>query len=183
MRIRASASFSVLFLSLATPLLLHAQFQEPTKSELQIASDPLAPGAAAVYLYREEQDLGTKREITYYDRIKVLTEKGKEAATISIPYVRGYGKIAKVEGRTIHADGTVIPLTATPDDLMDVKTKNFQKRCGDVHAAERGGGQRSGVQGGDSRCVGGPAAMEPATELFRAQGALSLRFCIYRLPA
>lgn len=57
----------------------------------------------------------------------MLTEKGKELATVSIPYVRGYGKITKIEGRTIHPDGTVIPLTATPDDLMDVKSKGYQK--------------------------------------------------------
>ncbi len=31
-----------------------------------------------------------------------------------------------IQGRTIHADGSVIPLTAKPADLMDVKSKSFQ---------------------------------------------------------
>jgi hypothetical protein len=115
---------AIVLCCLAAPL-LHAQFQEPTKQELQMTADPQAPGAAAVYLYREEQDLGSKRAIVYYDRIKVLTEKGKEAATISIPYV--HWKVEKIEGRTIHADGTVIPLTAKPEDLMDFKSKGYQE--------------------------------------------------------
>ena len=31
------------------------KFQEPTKAELQMTSDPKAPGAPAVFLYREER--------------------------------------------------------------------------------------------------------------------------------
>lgn len=116
----------VVLLCVAAPL-ARAQFQEPTKEELQMTADPQAPGAAAVYLYREEQDLVPRNTIIYYDRIKVLTEKGKELATVSLPYVRGEGKIEKIQGRTIHADGTVIPLTATPSDLMDIKSKHFQE--------------------------------------------------------
>jgi hypothetical protein len=105
---------------------LHAQFQEPTKEELQMTSDAKAPGAAAVVLYREER---TDDQIHYraiYERIKVLTEKGKEAATIRIPYEKGVFKITDIQGRTIHADGTVVPLTAKPSDLTDVKVKDFQ---------------------------------------------------------
>jgi hypothetical protein len=39
-------------------------------------------------------------------------------ATISVPYVPGADKVTKIEGRTIHPDGTVIPLTVKPDDLL-----------------------------------------------------------------
>jgi len=37
-----------------------AQFQEPTKEELQMTSDPKAPGAKAVYLYLEDQQDDSK---------------------------------------------------------------------------------------------------------------------------
>ncbi|MFP5237162.1 MAG: DUF3857 domain-containing protein [Acidobacteriota bacterium] len=116
----------VVLLCVAAPV-ARAQFQEPTKEELQMTADPKAPGAAAVYLNYEAQDLVPQNTIIHYERIKVLTEKGKELATVSIPYVLGYGKITKIEGRTIHPDGTVIPLTATPADLMDVRSKGYQK--------------------------------------------------------
>ncbi len=114
------------FLALAAPCLLHAQFQEPTKEELQMTADPKAPGADAVYLYREETSDDALHYHGYYERIKVLTEKGKETATIRLPYEHGEFKVTDIRGRTIHADGTVVPLTAKPADLVDLKTKNYQ---------------------------------------------------------
>jgi len=110
-----------------SPILVRAQFQEPTKDELQMTSDPKAPGAAAVYLYREETTDDKLHYHSYYERIKVLTEKGKELATIKIPYEHGNFKVTDIHGRTIHADGTVIPLTSKAADLVDVKTKDYQE--------------------------------------------------------
>jgi hypothetical protein len=115
-----------LLLVVAPSTLLRAQFDNPTKEELQMTADPAAPGAAAVYLYREETTNDNQHYHTYYERIKVLTEKGKELATIRVPYERGQFTVADIKGRTIHADGTIIPLTAKPSDLMDFKTKNLQ---------------------------------------------------------
>jgi hypothetical protein len=105
---------------------LHAQFHEPTKEELQMTSDPKAPGAGAVYLYREETVDDRLHFHETYARVKILAEKGKELATVHVPYERGNFKVTDIRGRTIHSDGTVIPLTAKPSDLMEVKSKNFQ---------------------------------------------------------
>lgn len=110
-----------------SPLVLRAQFQEPTPDELKMTSDPKAPGADAVYLYREEATDFPQQSRSYYSRIKVLTEKGKELATVQIPFERGYTKVEKVEGRTIHANGTVIPLAVKPEDLVDIKSKYYQE--------------------------------------------------------
>lgn len=120
--------FDCLFLSiaLASPLLVRAQFQAPTDDELKMTADPKAPGAAAVYLYREETTDDDRHFHTYYARIKVLTEKGKDLATVRIPYERGESKVEHIEGRTIHADGKVIPLSVKPEDLVDIKTKHLQ---------------------------------------------------------
>ena len=117
---------ALLLLAIASPSLLLAQFQQPTDEELKMTADPKAPGAAAVYLYREETTDDNLHFHSYYERIKVLTEKGKELATIHIPYQHGDFKVTDIKGRTIHADGTVIPLTTKPSDLMDIKTKNLQ---------------------------------------------------------
>jgi hypothetical protein len=112
--------------ALASPLVLRAQFQAPTDEELKMTSDPKAPGAAAIYLYREETTDDDLHFHTYYARIKVLAEKGKDLATVQIPYERGESKVKHIEGRTIHSDGTVIPLTVKPEDLVDIKTKHLQ---------------------------------------------------------
>lgn len=126
MRIRVLFRLLLALSCLGPCYLLHAQFQEPTKEELQMTSDPKAPGAAAVVLYHEEREDDSIHYESIYERIKVLTEKGKEAATIRIPYQKGLFKVTDIQGRTIHADGTVVPLAAKPSDLTDVKVKDFQ---------------------------------------------------------
>jgi hypothetical protein len=126
MRTHAFIRLALLLLALAAPTHVHAQFQEPTPEELKMTADPKAPGAAAVYLYREETTDDSLHFHSYYERIKVLTEKGKEQATIRIPYEHGDFKVTDIKGRTIHADGTVIPLTTKPTDLMDFKTNSRQ---------------------------------------------------------
>jgi len=127
MRIHAVVlALALLSLVLASPALLRAQFQAPTPEELKMTADPKAPGAAAVYLYREETTDDALHYHSYYERIKILTEKGKEQATIRTPYERGNFKVTDIKGRTIHADGTVVPLTAKPTDLMDFKSNSMQ---------------------------------------------------------
>jgi hypothetical protein len=116
----------LLLLVLASPSLVHAQFQDPTPDELKMTADPKAPGADAVYLYREETTDDKLHFHGYYERIKILTEKGKELATISIPYEHGAFKVADIRGRTIHADGSIFPLLAKPADLVDEKSKGHQ---------------------------------------------------------
>ena len=126
MRSRIAVFCSLLCVTFTFPVLLSAQFQAPAKEELEMTTDPKAPGADAVYLYREEKTDDNLHYHSYFMRIKVLTEKGKELATVRIPYERRSFKVTDIQGRTIHSDGTVVPLTAKPSDLTDVKTKGFE---------------------------------------------------------
>jgi Domain of Unknown Function with PDB structure (DUF3857)/Transglutaminase-like superfamily len=126
MRLQGGMRFAALVLALLSPGVLRAQFQEPSKEERQMTADPKAPGASAVYLYLEDITDQSNKTRSYYERIKVLTEKGKEMATVHLPYEPSSDKIADVEGRTVHPDGTVIPLTDKPSYLVDVKTKGYQ---------------------------------------------------------
>jgi len=145
MRFRPFLYVSVLAVAVGAPLVSFAQFQAPTDAELKMTDDPKAPGADAVYLYREETQDDNIGFQSVYERIKVLTEKGKELATVRIAYQRhfsygdrtgdrdaenrasyvdrisGHMEVAAISGRTIHSDGTVIPLTTTAADLTDVK--------------------------------------------------------------
>jgi hypothetical protein len=126
MRSKGALLASLCTLTCAFPVVLSAQFQSPSKEELEMTSDSKAPGADAVYLYREEKTDDNLHYHSYYVRLKVLTEKGKELATVRTPYERRNFKVTDIQGRTIHRDGTVIPLTTKPSDLTDVKTKDFQ---------------------------------------------------------
>ena len=117
---------AVLLLAVLSPALVYAQFQPPTPDELKMTADAKAPGADAVYLDVEEIANDPMHYQSYYARIKVLTEKGKELATVTIPYLKGNKKVADIKGRTIHADGTVIPLTVKPEDLLSQKSGENQ---------------------------------------------------------
>ena len=113
-------------LAAVSPAFVCAQFQPPNPDELKMTSDPKAPGAAAVYLDYEEIDHDDKQSRNYYARIKVLTEKGKDAATVEIPYWGGELSVGSISARTIHPDGTVIPLTVKPEDLLVKKYNEVQ---------------------------------------------------------
>jgi hypothetical protein len=121
-----AVSLSLCLAVFATPAVLRAQFQPPTDQELKMTEDPKAPGAAAVYLYREDVTDDYNHFHSYFERIKVLTEKGKDLATVHIPYVHGYDTVNDIQGRTIHADGSIVPLNVKPADLTDYKAKDFQ---------------------------------------------------------
>ena len=110
-----------LLFALTSPALLIAQFQLPTDEELKMTADPKAPGAAAVYLNIEEVANDPLHFQSVYIRIKVLQEKGKELATVELPYLSSSTKITDIKARTIHSDGTVIPLTGKPEDLLSAK--------------------------------------------------------------
>ena len=163
MRFHNVVRIGLFLLVAAGPLVSYGQFQPPTKEELSMKSDPKAPGAAAVYLYREETADDPHHFSTVYARIKVLTEAGKELATVHVTYQRNFvfnaagnnssrmgsgtsnhwdapdvshagedmpnntdsfnvrTEVTAIEGRTIHPDGTIVPLTGSPNDLLRVK--------------------------------------------------------------
>ena len=114
------------FFAAVSPVFVCAQFQQPTDEELKMTADPKAPGADAVYLDIEEIANDPMHYKRTYVRAKVLAEKGKELATVELPYLRGTYKITDIKGRTIHPDGTVISLTVKPEDLMVTKIGETQ---------------------------------------------------------
>ena len=122
----------------STPRGLGQRFQEPTKEELQMTSDPKAPGAPAIFLYREEMTDNANHFISEYARIKILTESGRDWATVEVP--QNGGPLPIVTGRTIHADGTVVPLTGKADEILSIKSVrgHSQARAFTLPAAEVG---------------------------------------------
>src|ERR1035437_4064769 len=126
MRISVFVRTAFLLLAIASPLLVRAQFQPPTGEELKMTADPKAPGAAAVYLNIEEVANDPLHFQTLHVRIKILQEKGKELATVELPYLKGDTKITEIQARTIHSDGTVIPMIGKPEDLLISKSEGRQ---------------------------------------------------------
>ena len=173
MRSHLVLSVGMLCIAGLAPLVSWAQFQPVAKEELNMTSDPAAPGAAAVYLYREETTDDPHAFRTVYARIKVLSEEGKAAGVVHIDFPKtfvfnaqgnnwghmkgglgnestegtiapsnsarwsmpsiarvgedapwdtdsyqGKVEIGALEGRVVHPDGTVVPLTGKPAELL-----------------------------------------------------------------
>jgi len=79
--------------------------------ELTMTSEPLAPGAPAIILYRQvdhrDDDVHRPYETNSYE-IKILTEEGRKYADVEIPYVRDTENVFGIEARTIQPDGSIV---------------------------------------------------------------------------
>ena len=62
-----------------------------------MTSEPLAPGAPAIILYRQvdRDESGTDSHEDNYIRIKVLTEEGRKYANVEIPFFKGTDDVKK----------------------------------------------------------------------------------------
>ena len=121
---RTSLIIVVLF---AAPL-LHAgdDWLPLTPDELKMTAEPKAPGAQAIYLYRQvDRDDANSIEKTYA-RIKILTEEGRKYADIEIPFMKDIGDIQDIHARTIHPDGTIIPFSGGILENTIVKAKGWK---------------------------------------------------------
>ena len=94
--------------------------------ELKMTSEPKAPGAQAIYLYRQVDRNDEESREFFYSRIKIFTEEGRKYADIEIPFVKGSGDIKNVQARTIHPDGTIINFEGKPYEKMIVKAKGLK---------------------------------------------------------
>jgi hypothetical protein len=127
----SKAAVSLAFLTaLATPNGWSQQWTAPTPEELSMTSIPEVPGAPAVYLFKEELADDAVHSQNFYFRIKILTEGGKDYANVELPFTSGESglKVESITGRTIHADGTIIPFTGKPyektvETMQDYKVK------------------------------------------------------------
>ena len=103
-------------------------FQPVSPDELKMTSEPKAPGAPAIILFREvdRDDRGLTAHEDDYFRIKILTEEGRKYADIEIPYFNEEGKIGNIHARTIQPDGTVINFNGKVFDKTIIKARGLK---------------------------------------------------------
>ncbi len=86
-------------------------FPPISPEELKMTSEPLAPGAPAIILYREVDRDDSTRGLVHEDsyiRIKILTEEGRKYANIELPFVKDIDEIVGIRARTVRPDGSVV---------------------------------------------------------------------------
>ena len=119
--------FSLLTTFTTTLPALAAEDWLPIKpEELQMTSEPKAPGAPAIYLYRQVDRDDQEFKEYIYARIKIFTEEGRKYADVEIPYVKGEGDIRGISARTIHADGSIINFDGKVYEKTIVKAKGVK---------------------------------------------------------
>jgi hypothetical protein len=60
-----------------------------SQDELKMTSEPKAPGAPAIYLYRRVDRDDVNSHQTVYERIKILSEEGRKYGNIEISFLKG----------------------------------------------------------------------------------------------
>jgi hypothetical protein len=101
-------------------------WQPITQEELKMTSEPKAPGAPAIYLYRQvDRDDTSSHEFTYA-RIKILSEEGRKYADVEIPFLKEQEKIRGIQARTIRPDGTIADFDGKVYEKTIVKAKGVK---------------------------------------------------------
>jgi len=129
---------------LAARVYAGVQFQPVSQEELTMTSEPNAPGAPAIVLYREvnRNDMGrtghggavlvggmADRFEEDYVRVKILTEEGRKYANVEIPLPTALGTITAITARTILPDGSIKTFDGKVFDQTIVKAKGYEYRA------------------------------------------------------
>jgi hypothetical protein len=88
-----------------------------------MSTEPKAPGAMAVILFREvdRDDSARIAHEDVYFRVKILTEEGRKYADIEVPFLREAATVANIHARTIEPDGAIVNFGGQVFDKQIVK--------------------------------------------------------------
>jgi len=103
-------------------------WQPIDSADLKMTSDPKAPGAPAIYLYRQvdRNDSGNATTEFNYVRVKILTEEGRKYGDVEIPFDKDGENISGIRARTIHPDGSIVSFDGKVYEKTIVKAKGLK---------------------------------------------------------
>ncbi len=105
------------------------EWQPISQEELKMTSEPKAPGAPAIILYRQvDRDDSASRTPHEFDyvREKIFTEEGRKYADVEIPFVKNVENIHSIKARTIRPDGTIVNFDGKIYEKEIVKARGFK---------------------------------------------------------
>lgn len=103
-------------------------FQPVSPDELKMTSEPKAPGAMAIILFREvdrDDTARTSHEDVYF-RVKILTEEGRKYADIEVPFFKEQSVVTNVHARTIEPDGSIMNFSGQVFEKQIVKARGVK---------------------------------------------------------
>jgi hypothetical protein len=78
-----------------------------------MTSEPKAPGAPAIYLYRQVDRDDNEGLQSEYVRIKILTDEGRSYGNVTISFAREQESVGAIQARTIRPDGSIATFDGT----------------------------------------------------------------------
>jgi len=120
---------SLFAVAVVLPVTCRAQGFPPLSPEdLKMTSEPKAPGAPAIILYREvdRDDNGRTSHEDNYVRIKILTEEGREQANVEIEFFKTDGDVVNIHARTIRPDGSTADFDGKVFEKVIEKTQGLK---------------------------------------------------------
>src|SRR5580765_4637 len=130
-RLNLAFSLSIAFgllICLSPPARAGIAFQPISPEELKMTSDPKAPGAPAIILFRQvdrDDNSYTSHEDNYI-RIKILTEEGRKYADVEIPFFKDRENITAIKARSIRPDGSTADFDGKVFDKSIAKAKGLK---------------------------------------------------------
>ena len=123
-----SSFVTVVLLLIAAAPAWGVGFQPVSPEELKMTTEPKAPGAPAIILFRQvdRDDRGLTAHEDVYFRIKILTEEGRKYADVEIPYWKSDGKVVGIHARTLKPDGSIVDFSGKAFDKEIVKTRGVK---------------------------------------------------------
>ena len=115
----------LLFLS-SHPALAVDDWQPVLPEELKMTSEPKAPGAPAIYLYRQVDRNDQTGQENSYLRIKILTEEGRKNADVEIYFYKDLIEVRDIRARTIRPDGSIAEFDGKIYEKTIVKAKEVR---------------------------------------------------------
>jgi hypothetical protein len=76
--------------------------------DLAMTAEPKAPGAPALFLYRQVDRDDSGPTETIYERIKILTDEGRKFADVEIPFDKSSESVYGIQARTVRPDGASV---------------------------------------------------------------------------
>jgi hypothetical protein len=105
------------------------EWQPISPEELKMTSEPKAPGAPAINLYRQidrdDSDAHIPHEYNYV-REKIFTEEGRKYADVEIPFFKDNENIHSIKARTIRPDGSIVNFDGKVYEKEIVKARGFK---------------------------------------------------------
>ena len=101
-------------------------FKDVDKNELMMKDNPKQSGAHAMILEWRNYVDDSAQTLMVYQRLKIFTREGLRYADVQIPYLKDFQNLHDFKARTIHEDGSIVPLDEKLLDKSIVKIKGIK---------------------------------------------------------